>query len=515
MRTVMVRKPSWHIIVTAILAAALGSPAWGGATSFEEESRRLALIPENKIIVTDSVQSRPEEGKIGYVYEGEDDRFRVCLNDECGPYVDRVARGMPVISPNGSHIAAIVKKDGQARVMMDGAVSRGYDMVFDLKFSPDSTKLAYLARQDDDFFVYVNQERHPSFSIIDMEQGLMFSEDSSVLAYVARKGEASWHMVKNGEAGDTSYEAIRYVTFSPGGERLAYTAGKDAQWHLVEGDNKGPGYDDITHVGFCPNAEHLVYIAVAGGESVLVKNGEESGRFDHIPGEPVFSDDGRRMVYAVAEERRGDIQMRIVVDDEAGSAFDEIGAYLFSPDGDQFAYMAVQDEKGLIVQDGEAHEAYDSVGIPVFDPTSTHLAYMVYQEGKWHIRKNGEKGPGFDHVENPVFCPDGKRMAYIAQMDGQYMVVKDDEVVGTYQWAGGLDFSPDGKHMVYAAAEDGESFLVIDGEKGNERFFSFLRGSPLVFEEGDTLKGIALREQGREFYLIRAILDGKSAKDTD
>lgn len=72
-------------------------------------------------------------------------------------------------------------------------------------------------------------------------------------------------------------------------------------------------------------------------------------------------------------------------------------------------------------------------------------------------------------------------------------------------------FSPDGKHLAYAAAEEGEAFLVVDGQKGKERFLSFIKGSPLVFTDDNIVQGLAIRNEIREFYRIRAEID----KDND
>ena len=477
--------------------------------AFEERLTLLAEIPENGRIVGDSVHPRPADGKIAYVYESEKG-LKVCGDNHCGPYVDRVAKGMPVVSPNGRHVAAVVQTGGDARVMLGGGLSSAYDMVYGLRFSPDSMILAYIAQKDDAFSVYVNQDRHRAFAMVDPNQGIIFSRDSKSLAYVASKDGKSWHLVKNGEPGE-AFEQIKHVTFSPDSSRLVYAARQDGKWYLVEEEDKGPAYIDIKRIRFSPDSERLVYAARGDDGAFMVLDGEKSEPFEYLPGEPVFSRDGKRLAYAVAEERRGNVRMRMVVDGKAGPAFHRIGAYRFSPDGKQIAYMAVKDdETGMMVHDGEVGDEYRQIGIPIFAPDGSHLAYYAVQDGQWFVVKDGEKGPPFVVGENPVFCPKGERMAYVAQKGDRYVVVEDNEIIGHYDWAGLLAFSPDGKHLAYAAAEDGEAFLMVDGQKGEERFLSFVRGAPLVFAEGNILQGIALRAfvDGRqEFWLIRAEID--------
>jgi len=477
-------------------------------TGFTEEAELLAEIPENVRIIGEAIKVDPRSGTVAYVYEAGDD-FKVCMNNQCGPHVDRVARDMPVVSPNGKYMAALVQTDGDARVMLGEDMSNAHDMVYGLRFSPDSTKLSYIAQKDDRFSVHVNQEQHQAFALVDTQQGLVFSPDASRLAYVASKDGQSWHLVHDGETG-AAYEQIKHVTFSPDSDRLAYAAKKDGRWHLVEGDTRSPGYLDIKRVSISRDSERLVYVARGDDGAFVVLDGEKSDVFDHVPGEPVFSRDGERLAYAVAEERRRDVRMRMVVDGQAGPAFSRIGAYRFSPDGSQFAYMAVTDEdKGLMVHNGEASDVFASIGVPVFAPKGGDLGYFVFQEenNKWHVNRNGEKGPALDVVENPIFGPEGERMVYTGRIGDRTLVIEGGDIVGNHEWAAMPTFSPDGNHLAYQAAEGGESFLVVDGHKGNERFLSFFRGSRLVFTDKDTVKAVAVRDEGRSFWHIRATMD--------
>ena len=499
-------------VVSVLYAEDIGDGAGKAKTGFKEDVRLIAEIPENTRIIGDSVFPLPRRGKVAYVYESQDG-FKVCMNDNCGPYVDRVALDMPIVSPDGKHWAAIVQTGSNARVLLNGHLGRPFDMVYGLRFSPDSMRLAYIARQGNEFFVYVNQEKHKAFSFIDFRLGLFFSPDSKTLVYSASMDGHMWHLVKNGNPGK-AFTQIKHVTFSPDSKRLLFAARQGEKWYLVEGDEKaagGGGYIDIKRIRFSPDSNRLVYVARDDDGAFVVLDSEKSKTFDYLPGEPLFSNDGDRLAYAVAEERRESLGMRMVVDGEVGPVFQRIGAYRFSPDGGHFAYMAEKDdENGVVVHDGEVGAVYRSIGIPVFAPVKQHLAYYATQDGQWFVVRNGEKGPSFVAGENPVFCPKGERMAYIAQKDDRYVVVEDDDIKGNYEWAGLLGFSPDGKHMAYIAAEDGEAFLVVDEQKGDERFLSFIKGSPLVFTEENTVQGIALRAwaDGRqEFWLIRAEME--------
>jgi len=472
---------------------------------FVETEKLIAEIPEGAALVGDSVQPRPRDEVLAYVLE-DDHGFRVCMNNACGPCVDRVARGMPIVSRNGKHLAAVVRTGEDARVMLGGDMSDSYDMVYGLRFSPDSMILAYIAKQDEAFSVYVNQDRHEPFAAIDLEQGLVFSPDSSRMAYVASRDGQSWHLVENGEPGD-AFDRVKHVTYSDDSNRLAYAAEKDGKWHIVEEGETGPAYKDILRIAFGPESRQLAYIARDKNGVFVVKNGEKSATFDHIVGDLLFSADGERLAYAVAEERRGGVRMRMVADGETGPWFDKIGGYWFSLGEPKLVYMAIKDEKGRIVEENDPHEAYDSVGVPAFDTDGRHMAYRLFSDGQMRVKKDGEKGPAFDYVDDPVFCPNGERMAYLARKDDKHLVVEDGEIVDSHQQVSSLTFSPDGKHLAYIAVQGGQTYLAVDGKKGKGHKLNALIRPGLVFTEDNIVQMIAVTPPDaarREVWLIRA-----------
>lgn len=472
--------------------------------NFKENVVLLAKIPPKSLLIGDSIRHDVAAGKVAYVYENKDG-FNVCMNGDCGPAVDAVARGMPIISPDGNHVAAVVQKDGKSRVLLNGHLSRAYDMILAVVFSPDSMKLAYIATEGDSAFVFVNQDQHPSFFAIDPRTGLVFSSDSKHLAYVAGTRNRKMQIVYNGTPGPV-FDEIRHVTFSPDGTRLVYAARQAGKWHLIEKDQKGPEYNMIHRVNFSPDSGSLVYIAQTKEGFVAVHNGKQSPVVDVIVGDPIFSNDGKRMAYSYAEKTRDGFAMRLWVDGEPGRPYDNIGAYLFSPDGKQFAYTAHKGGKQFVVHGDTEHDAYDAVGIPLFAPGGRYLVYKAQNGLELHLVKNRTKSRPFDNVTTPTFTPSGDRMAYVGDALLGATVKIDEMDWGPYPWAGEVAFSPDGKHFAWAAADEDGSFLMIDGWKGEERFFSFLKGAGLVFTDNRNLQGIALREEGTEFWLIRAAI---------
>lgn len=506
-----------RLISVLLFVAFFVSPALAGVDNagkgafFTEHVERIVSVPGMGVIVADSVKPCPVTGTVTYVYEDENG-FRICINNTCGPYVEAVAKGMPIVSPDRNHWAAVVKKGGKLHVMLDGNLSPGYDRVAALQFSPDSMKVAYIAQMGDAFFVCMNQERHPSFSLVDPEQGLVFSRDSKQLAYAVRKDKNVWHLVINGKPGSAAWEEISLVTFSPDGSRLVYAAKQNEQWHLVEGDNISPGYRDILRVTFSSDSRSLVYIARSKEGAFAVLNGRKQDAFEAVLGEPTFSFNGERLAYSVLEKPRlGNQYMRLVVDGKPGAPYEYISAYLFSSDGKQYAYVAGDEKKKFVVHGDVEQDPYDLLGIPTFDPTARRLAYQAQKGDKWLVVDNRKKGPAFDMVTRPVFSLNGARMAYLATEDSLFVVMADDKILGKYKWAGELSFSPDSRHLAYAAARDTEagkfeSFLVINGHEGKERFLGLVTDSSMVFIDHQTVAGIVVRDNPREFWLMRVTI---------
>lgn len=504
------------LCVSSVLAEDAADIAANNAY-FTEELKCIVNIKENAQIIPPSLRAYPGDGKMAYVYT-EEGGFIACMNDGCGPNVDAVAKGTPFASPDRNHWAGIALQEGKSRVMLNGHLGRRYERVAALRFSPDSMKVAYIAQEGDAFFVCVNQDRHPSFYLIDPQQGIVFSNDSMNMAYVALTDKNAWCVVKNGKSGPV-WEEIKHLTFSPDGSRMAYAGREKNQWHLVEGDKRGPGHSLILHVAFSPDSKSLAYIARSKDGAFMVLNDKPQGVYDSVPGVPLFSPTGERFAYSVVEKTLTDSRrMRIVLDGKLGKPYDFIGVYLFSADGKQFAYVAHKGDQKMVVHAGAEHDLYDEVGIPVFDPAGLQLAYKVQKDSKWHIIHNGTIGPAFDTVTTPGFSLRGGRMAYLAAEAGLFVVVVDGKVVGRYPWATEPEFSPDGRHYAYVASrgdESGllESFLVIDGREGTERFLSLLKQTSLVFTGNRTVSGIALKDDEREFWWIRATIGSEEQID--
>ena len=156
-------------------------------------------------------------------------------------------------------------------------------------------------------------------------------------------------------------------------------------------------------------------------------------------------------------------------------AYDYAGVPVFSPDGQELAYMAMtwsdSGREWFIVQDGvDGGKRYDWAEPPVFYGDG-HLACLAGDAGSWFLLKDGEV------ASEPVRCwgaswltfsHDGNRVAYVLYLEyRRYCVVLDGERGPEYERVSELTFSPDGKRFACVAEKAGRRCIVLDGKEGS------------------------------------------------
>lgn len=273
-------------------------------------------------------------------------------------------------------------------------------------FSPDGSKVAYQAKQNDKWFVVVGNKRGPDFDLISQ---ILFSPDSNRIAYIARQDNKAFVVVGNKRGSE--YELVRSPILRPDGSRL-------------------PGID------------------------------EPSGSIGFI----AFSPDSSKVAFWVRKDRKG----FIVVDDQMGPQFDLVGEPVFSPDSSKIAYWAMQDEKDFVVIGDKRIPQFDKNSILgqilSFSPDGK-LAYLATSGKRWSIVIGDKRGPGFDEVTYPVFSPDGSKVAYGANEKNKWFIVIDDKRGLEFDKVYPLAFKPDGNRVAYEAIEGDRSFIVVEDKR--------------------------------------------------
>ena len=265
------------------------------------------------------------------------------------PAVEAFIDNRLVFSPVGGRLAYAIKKGGRTLVVLDGAESLLADEVSPPIFSGDASRLAYVARVGADSFVVLdNVDRLPALPGI-RPLSLALSRDGKRFAYVATSLEGM--RVVTADAAGKPHEWIfdGSITFSPGGDRLAYAVRREGKCLLVvDGKPSATASDGILpgSIAFSPDGRRVAHVAeVASGGRVsrcVVVDGVAGAPFDRIRGVPRFSPDGRHVAYVGERIQAGGVAQFVVVDDTPGKPYACVrGEPVFSPDGTRVAVMAL------------------------------------------------------------------------------------------------------------------------------------------------------------------------------
>jgi hypothetical protein len=124
----------------------------------------------------------------------------------------------------------------------------------------------------------------------------MFSPDSKRLAYLARR-EQKWLAVVDGAEGG-EYDLAGVPLFSPDSKRFAYIAGREKKFLVIVDGVDGKKYDLIgmkTRPYYFPghvsssDSKYFAYVAQRGGKFIVVVDGVEGNEYDRWSGaRPVF-----------------------------------------------------------------------------------------------------------------------------------------------------------------------------------------------------------------------------------
>ncbi len=382
------------------------------------------------------------------------------------------------LSPGGNHYAYIASRGNKEYAVIDGRQEREYDGIgpkkkdkelsqnpfikllwgsppaFDLCFSPDERRAAYLARLGDREFMVVDRQEGPKFDFVGLgtvsTEGLNaegnpclqgsapFSANSKRVVYVAEtKGDERGHrkrmVVVDGQV-SPEYDNITPVLLSPDGRHIAYGVSQRTGRRNWEEEEEGfvvldgrPGprcYGGIGSLLFSPDSQSLAYTylvakreghwgswVVLNGEAGLM-HGEKTVR------DLTFSPDSKHLAY-VAEpydpKREGSRKVSVVIDGRVGPEYEWVSGISFSQDSKHFVYVAKdENQKRFVVIDGTPGPTWKVVDAFRFSPDSNHYAYVAQDQNGLRIVVDEKPGPIYVWGNEPIFSPDSQRVAYVA-----------------------------------------------------------------------------------------------------
>ena len=273
------------------------------------------------------------------------------------------------------------------RIVLDGVESKPYTGVKfkSLVFSPDSQRLAFIAKESD-----LNGERVVVDGVLspDCEEynyvlSLVFSPDSRRVAYYAKLAvdrSSSVCPIRPFELGAFDYLVVDGVE-----KRMRWSVQGTNMWDL----NRG--------IFFTPDSKQVVYMT----QLSMVTDGEERALEPppDLHSLPVWNADWSRLAYvSYGTDAQGKSVQSLVVDGLKGKDYATVSGTEFTPDGKHFAYLVTdaENKKSFVVVDGVEGERYDSVMLnSTFMPTieerirlfdsSERLHYVAWRDRSLYL----------------------------------------------------------------------------------------------------------------------------------
>lgn len=183
------------------------------------------------------------------IIDGSKTPARIVVAGKEGKAYTQVKGDSVVFSSDKKSMAYVAGDGNKNFVVLDGVEGTHFDEIYDLRFSPVGSRLAYGARRGLEHFVVEGEREHGPYENI-QPGSLVFRPDGKDLAWAAFGSDGNWHVCVNGKTIDSGCDrVISQITFSAGVSVPAYvgqylTDGKPA-FALSFGGKIGRAYDAI------------------------------------------------------------------------------------------------------------------------------------------------------------------------------------------------------------------------------------------------------------------------------
>jgi hypothetical protein len=160
-------------------------------------------------------------------------------------------------------------------------------------------------------------------------------------------------------------------------------------------------------------------------------------------GAPLFSSDGGHLAF----KARSGLRMSVAIDREeaTGGLHDYVCGLAFRPDGEELAFIAVDELEGRAAR-----------------PLMAAVEGMV-QGGEWKVLRRGLEGPAtkqtggvYDEVRDLAWSPDGAHLAFRARDGAGWHVVVDGQAGAAFDEVGPPRWSADSAHVAHGARRERE-----------------------------------------------------------
>jgi hypothetical protein len=501
----------WRYAIAAMLLTL--SPVLALAQPAGVEETRLGEFPEQWL--GEPVMSDNELHMAGVVAVGA--KMAAWYDGKVGPAYDGIAKGHPVLSPDGSRYAYDACTGdwtgGRHQVVVDGAAGPECDAVYGPMFSEDGTRVAYLAWVGGRVRLMCDGQQVAEADGFTNASPTFYAGNK--LAYQVRRGDR-WQTVVEGVAGP-EFDEVAEPVWDDDSKQLIYRGRRGEGWVWVVNGRETADPPPVIQDG------HVLMVVSDGDKQAVSLDGVRGPLFDSIVGAPVLNKDGRTLAYVAGSDagkrvvvngvpgplyedihytgpvvsstgrvayvaRRNDLWWFVVDGKESAKGYDDMVYYwklaslCFSDDGRHYAFGAQRrvdvpgaqpdaperQTRAVIVVDGVEGPEYDWIGpviAPLFLPGDEGVTYIGHKGDRATLVLNGKVTAQAESFE--LYLGEGNRLvAYLSRQGGKWSVNFQGKSGAPYDGIEDLEVSADGKHVVYHARKGEGALAVADGVEG-------------------------------------------------
>lgn len=405
------------------VAYVVGSGRYDAEMGPSESWEKYQLIVDGKLGKPhpriSEVQFSPDSQRVGYisatsvVIDGKEDLiFGENATDTVNQQI-REAYGLRFSIDGKSYVYATssVNADGPAFMVLNGIKQRSYARVHNPLFSPDGKRIAYAAQLTNPWreLVVLDQKEGPTFDRLIEDDNLKFSPDSSKLTYLAwpkHNKPAQYILVNNGREHVVLMGGEKWRSFSPDSKHLAYAFETEQKKKTILVDQKiGQLFNawNLSAPIFSPNSQRMAFVvathnpSLRKGQVYAVLDGKSGKAYQELLLQPpIFSADSQHFAYGAFDGT----SWFTVVDGVEGEHFNSVRDLQFNPIKKELAFIAQIGDKFCVNYRASNGKLFDQVVDLQFSPDGNALAYAALnsKDKKWRIVINGKEGTPLDFI---------------------------------------------------------------------------------------------------------------------